>query len=355
MVISRKLIEKLPKTDLHCHLDGSMRPETLIELAQKNSVRLPSYDVPSLMSAYKFGGVRLSLEEYIAGFEPLVQAMASKEDVARVAYELCEDAFLENVWHLEVRYCPNHHDMKTLAPEEFIEAAIEGTQQAQKKFGISVGHILCGLKHHDSKKILDVAKLAAQYANDGVVGFDLAGPEAGFPIRDHLEAIYYARRHHLFITIHAGESYGPESIAMAIYDGHAHRIGHGTSLPGDPDLLDYIVNHRIGIEACPISNWHTGAIKSLDNHPLPLFLKAGVRVSLNTDNRLVSDTSVTEEILAMIEHFDLSIDDVKKILVNGFKSAFLPHATKTAMLNRFHIEWENVLTLHSGSQKPAYS
>lgn len=346
MSITRKFVEKLPKTDLHCHLDGSLRPETLIELAQRYQVKLPSYEREPMMAALKYGRVRANLEEYLMGFDPLLAVMQTPEDVERVAYELCEDASLENVWHLEMRYCPNHHDLKGMTPEQMIEAAIKGGNRATKDFGISVGHILCGLKHHPAGSLLDVAKLAAQYKGQGVVGFDLAGPEAGFPIRDHLEAIYFARKNHLFITLHAGESYGPQSISQAVHEAHAHRVGHGTSLPNDPELLQWVVNHRVGVEACPISNWHTGAVKSLDQHPIMKFLAANVRVSINTDNRLCSDTTITEEILALIEHFDISLENIRKLLTNGFKSAFLPYEQRCTMLSAFNQRFDELAALN---------
>lgn len=341
--ISRKLIERLPKTDLHCHFDGSIRLDTFIELAKKRGVTLPSDDPQTLMEKLKFGRVRKTLEEYLRGFDFLVAVLQHPEDIERAFFEVCEDAALENVWHLELRYCPLLHTAQGMSSAEVVEACIRASERAARELGISVGHILCGLKHNEGSSILAMAKLAVQYRSQGVVGFDLAGPEEGYPIRDHLEAIYYAKRNHLFITLHAGESYGPESIAQAVHEAGAHRIGHGTSLIKDPELLSYVVNHRIGVEACPISNWHTGSVKSLDEHPLRLFLKSGVRVSINTDNRLCSDTTITEEIMAVMEHLDLGLNDIKRLLINGFKSAFLPYEGRARMLKEFNAEWEKLV------------
>lgn len=341
--ISRTLVEKLPKTDLHCHFDGSIRLETLIDLAKLRDVPLPTYEPQALMEKMKYGRVRKTLEEYLAGFEPLVAVLQEADDIERAFFEVCEDAALEKVWHLELRYCPYLHTRKGLTSREVVQICTKAAHRAERELGMSVGQILCGLKHNQRESILEVAKLAAEFRSDGVVGFDMAGPEIGFPIRDHVEAIYYAKRNHLFITLHAGESYGPESIAQAIYDGGANRVGHGTSLVKDPELLAYVVNHRIGVESCPISNWHTGSVLSLDEHPIKEFLERGVRVSINTDNRLCSDTTITEEIIAVVEHLDLSIEHVHKLLVNGFKSAFLPYAQRARLLDAFNLEWENLI------------
>lgn len=342
--ISRSFVEKLPKTDLHCHFDGSIRIDTLIEFAKKNHISLFSYEPESLMEHMKYGRIRSSLEEYLLGFDPLIAVLQEKDDIERAFFEVCEDAAAENVWHLELRYCPSLHTKKGLTEQEMVEACIRAANRAEKELNMSVRHILCGLKNLLGASIFEVAKLAASFRDQGVVGFDLAGPEAGFPIRDHLQAIYYAKRNHLFITLHAGESSGPEYILDALYEASAQRIGHGTSLVKDANLLNYVVNHRIGVESCPISNWHTGFIRSLDEHPIKYFLEHGVRVSINTDNRLCSDTSITEEIMAMTEHLDLSMDQIHRLLLNGFKSAFLPYAVKGRLLNDFQSEWNELIS-----------
>lgn len=341
--VSRNLIEKLPKTDLHCHFDGSVRINTVIELAQRHNVQIFSAEPQVLMEHMKYGRVRKSLLEYLQGFDLLVDVLQESDDIERAFFEVCEDARAENVWHLELRYCPYLHTKKGLTSEEVVKTCIRAAHRAERDLNMSVKHILCGLKHDPSASIFDMAKLAAQYRDQGVVGFDLAGPEVGYPIKDHAQAIYWAKRHHLFITIHAGENSGPESVFEALYDASAHRVGHGTSLISDDGLLDYVVNHRIGVESCPISNWHTGSVQSLDAHPIKKFLQRGVRVSINTDNRLCSDTTITEEIMAVVEHLDMSMDQIKRLLVNGFKSAFLPYAHRARLLEEFHSEWDRLV------------
>lgn len=343
--ISRVIIEKLPKTDLHCHFDGSLRIATVIDLAKKHKVELFSEDPQILMEHMKYGRVRKSLLEYLKGFDLLVNVLQEADDIERAFYEICEDASLENVWHLEMRYCPYLHTKKGLSSEEVIKSCIKAGNKAQSQLNMSVRHILCGLKHDESASILSLAKLATKFHDDGVVGFDLAGPEVGYPIKDHSQAIYWAKKHHLFITIHAGENSGPENIFEAVHEAHAHRLGHGTSLIKDNNLLNYVLDHRIGVESCPISNWHTGSIKSLDMHPLKKLLEIGVRVSINTDNRLCSDTTITESIMAMVEHLDLNMDHIKRLLINGFKSSFLPYATRSLLLKDFHKAYNQILNI----------
>lgn len=340
---SRKLIEQLPKTDLHCHFDGSIRIETLIELARKNKVPLESFEPEVLMEKMKYGRVRKSLEEYLVGFDPLIAVLQEADDIERAFFEVCEDAHLENVWHFELRYCPLLHTKKGLSPQDVVKTCLKASARAEKEFGMSIRHIMCGLKNGQDGSTLRVAKLATEFRDQGVVGFDLAGPEIGYPFREHLEAIYYAKKHHLFITLHAGENSGPENILEALHEGGANRLGHGTSLVKDPKLLNFVIDHRIGVEACPFSNWHTGSVKSLDQHPIVELLKSNVRVSINTDNRLCSDTTVTEEIMAMIEVLKMDMSQIKRLITNGFKSAFLPYAKRRIFLEKFNAEWARLV------------
>lgn len=340
--ISRRIIEQLPKTDLHCHFDGSLRVETLIELAKKNKIALPSFDAHSLMEHMRYGKCRATLTEYLEGFVPLVGVLQHASDIERAFFEVCEDAAAENVWHLELRYCPALHTEKGLTAKEMVECALRAGTLAESKFNMTVRHILCGLKHHPSASVEEMARLAVMFRDSGVVAFDMAGPEVGFPIKDHQAAITLARENHLGITLHAGENSGPENIIEALVDAGAQRIGHGTSLIKDARLLRYVIDHRIGIESCPNSNFHTGSVKSIKHHPLKFFLDHGVRVSINTDNRLVSDTTITNELMTVINELDLSLDHIRRLLTNGFKSAFLPYEMKAKFLKDFEVEWRRI-------------
>lgn len=333
MSIPESLILQLPKTDLHCHLDGSLRPETLVELARAQGVRLPTEDLVELRKHLTPppGG---DLIDYLELFDLTLSVLDTEESLERVAFELAEDAARENVRYLEVRFAPNLHQKRGLSLEAILDAVRAGLGRAERAYPIKTGIILCGIRQIDPKISFRLAELAVAYKRRGVVAFDLAGAEKDWPAKDHLEAFYLIRNHNINVTVHAGEAFGAPSIHQAIHYCGAHRIGHGTRLREDPDLLDYVNDHRIGIEVCLTSNLQTGVVGSFDTHPFREYFDRGLRVSLNTDNRLMSGTSVTQELMTAIEAFQLSLHDIRKILIHGFKSAFLPHAAKSALLRQ---------------------
>lgn len=331
------LIKILPKTDLHCHFDGSIRIKTLIELAQKNGVMLPSYDEYSLMTHFSYGRVRKNLLEYLKGFSPIVACLQDYQDIERAFYEVCLDAYKENVRYLELRYCPYSHCQKGLEPSEVIDACYKAIVKAEKDLNITVKQILCGLKNNSAQSY-EIAKLAVKYQNKNIVAFDLAGPEIDHPIKDHIEALQLIKKNRLAITIHAGENTGADYIAQAIYQGSAQRIGHGTSLLSDKELTQYVKEHNIVIESCPTSNLHTGSISDIKHHPIKKMLENDIYVSVNTDNRLCSDTNMTKEILLLITSLNLSMKQIKKLFINGFKGAFIKDKERDIMI----IEFENI-------------
>ncbi len=338
MEIPKDLLEQLPKTDLHVHLDGSLRIPTLIDLARKQGVELPTTDPEKLADVVMSGKRCRNLAEYLEGFEITLSVLQEPEALYRVAYELAEDAAAENVWYMEVRYSPILHTRKGLKLTEIVDAVIEGLQEAEKKFNIKTGVIICGMRNINPETSLILAELAVAYKNRGVVAFDLAGQEENNPAKKHKEAFYLIRNNNINTTIHAGEAYGPESIHQAIHYCGAHRIGHGTRLFEDGDLLNYVNDHRIPLEICLLSNIQTGAAPSLEKHPLRFYYDYGLRVCINTDNRLISDTTVTNELYLAAKHLNFNLDDIKSIILDGFKSAFLPNRAKSIMLNMVNDE-----------------
>ncbi len=338
MEIPYELLEKLPKTDLHVHLDGCLRVETLIDLAKKQKVTLPTTDPEALAKIVMSGKNCKNLGEYLRGFDITLSVMQEPEALYRIAYELAEDAAKENVWYMEVRYSPILHTQKGLKLTTIVDAVIEGLQAAEKKFNIKTGVIICGMRNINPQTSLILAELAVAYKNRGVVAFDLAGQEENNPAKKHKEAFYLIRNNNINTTIHAGEAYGAESIHQAIHYCGAHRIGHGTRLYENGDLLNYVNDHRIPLEVCLLSNVQTGAANSLERHPLRFYYDLGLRVTLNTDNRLISETTMSNELFLAAKHLDLSLDDIKSILVDGFKSAFLPTRAKSIMLSMVNDE-----------------
>jgi adenosine deaminase len=260
--------------------------------------------------------------------------MQTEDALERIAYELAEDAHSENVRYMEVRYSPMLHVEKGLKLTKVVEAVLDGLRRARERYSIKSNVILCGIRNISAESSYEMAELAVAYKGRGVVGFDLAGAEYGFPAEVHKNAFQLVRANNINCTIHAGEAYGPESIHQALHVCGAHRIGHGCRLREDGDLLHYINDHRIPLEVCPSSNVQTGAVKDLGRHPLKLYYDLGLRVTINTDNRLVTDTTMSKELWLCHTKMRMGLDDIKSMIVGSFKSAFLPFHVKQAMLRQ---------------------
>lgn len=330
--ITDALLLALPKTDLHCHLDGSLRLSTILELAEQQRVTLPADTVEGLRTALHVGETCDSLEHYLSAFDVTLSVLQTESALYRAAYELACDAADENVRYLEMRYSPALHTNRGLKLTAVVESVVEGFRAATRERGIRGGVIVCGIRHLPPETNVRLAELAVAYKNRGVVGWDLAGAEDNFPAKDHLEAFQLILSNNVNCTAHAGEAHGPASIAQAIHVCGARRIGHGVRLREDGDLLNFVNDHRIALEACPTSNVQTRAVTRLTDHPLKFYLDLGIRISVNTDNRLMSDTTVTQELALMAKTFNLSFDDVRTLIVNGFKSAFIPFHEKAEIL-----------------------
>ncbi|UQA63565.1 adenosine deaminase [Polyangium aurulentum] len=335
-----EFFQQLPKADLHVHLDGSLRLDTIIDLAKKHDIELPSYDPAELRRAMRLGQNTGSLVEYLKAFDVTLRVLQTEDALFRCAYELAEDAARENVRYMEVRYSPMLHTRQGLKLTSVVEAVLAGLRAAHDSLGIESTVILCGIRNISPHSSLEMAELAVAYKGRGVVGFDLAGAEYDHPAKHHKAAFQLVRDNNINCTIHAGEAYGPESIAQAIHVCGAHRIGHGCRLRENGDLLHYVADHRIPLEACPSSNVQTGAVRDLASHPLKLYFDLGLRVTVNTDNRLVTDTTVSHELWLCHTKMGMSLEDIKSIIVAGFKSAFLPFPIKQSYLRRVTEELE---------------
>lgn len=346
-----EFFQKLPKTDLHVHLDGSLRLETIVELARQHHVELPSTDPAELRKIMHLGQNCGSLVEYLKAFDITLRVMQTEDALYRVAYELAEDAALENVRYMEVRYSPMLHTRLGLRLTNVVEAVLAGLRGAHDALGIESNVILCGIRNISPQSSLEMAELAVAYKGRGVVGFDLAGAEYDHPAKHHKAAFQLVRDNNINCTIHAGEAYGPESIAQALHVCGAHRIGHGCRLRENGDLLHYINDHRIPLEVCPSSNVQTGAVRDLASHPIKLYHALGLRVTVNTDNRLVTDTTVSHEFWHCHTKMRMSLTDIKAIVVAGYKSAFLPFHVKQGYLRKVTEELERFLP--DGTIKPA--
>lgn len=333
---TEQIIRSTPKVLLHDHLDGGLRPQTVIDLAKELKYnKLPTQDAGELGNWFHQGANKGNLVEYLQGFEHTCAVMQTKESLTRVAYEMMEDMKNDGVCYVETRFAPVFCTSMGLYHEDIVTAVLEGLEKGKRDFGVGYGLILCGMRN--MKNTLEIAELAINFRNQGVVGFDLAGEEGGYPPKKHIEAFQFIQRANFNITIHAGEAFGKESIWQAIQWCGAHRIGHATHLREDfkfdkdgnivafGDLAQYVLDKRIPLEICLLSNVHTGAVDKIENHPFGILFKEKFRVTINTDDRLMSDTTMTKEFLTAIEYFNLNLEDIEKITINSMKSAFIPY------------------------------
>lgn len=338
--LSLQDIQRLPKTDLHVHLDGSLRLETILDLANQQNVKLPGETPEALRPYVQMGENCKSLVEYLKSFDVTLSVMQTYESLVRTAFELAEDAARENVRYMEVRYSPILHQQQGLTLHSIVEAVLEGLRMAENQYPIRTGVILCGMRHISPDVSLMLADLAVAFKNKGVVAFDLAGAEANFPAKHHQAAFGRVLDNNMSCTLHAGEADGADSIHQAIHACGAHRIGHGVRLIEDEDLLNYVNDHRIALECCPSSNVQTKAIQRMADHPIRRYYDLGLRVTVNTDNRTVTNTSVSQEYWVLHEQLGFSLDEIKNIILMGFKSAFLPQAIKQSLLREVIKELE---------------
>lgn len=345
MKLTEKLVRSLPKVLLHDHLDGGLRPETIIELAKEQVYKkLPTDDPGELAAWFHRGAQRGSLPLYLEGFAHTCGVMQTEEALERVAYEMMEDMYNDGVVYVETRFAPVFHKEKGLHSDEVVSAVLKGLERGKNDFGVEYGLILCAMRNMHLSE--ETAELAVDFRERGVVGFDLAGEEGGFPPKKHVDAFHYIQRENFNITIHAGEAFGKESIWQAIQWCGAHRIGHATRLiedigldKRDPTkivkmgyLAQYVLDKRIPLEICLKSNLDTGAVNAIENHPFGIYYRYKFRVTLNTDDRLMSDTTMTNEFLLAQKHFRLGLDDFEKITINSMKSAFIPYNRRIKLI-----------------------
>ncbi len=336
--LTKEALRRWPKAELHVHLDGALRPATMLELARAQGIKLPADTAEGLAKAMLVRDAQ-SLEEYLQKYDVTLSVLQTKAALERVAYEFVLDVAAENVRYVEVRYSPLlHRPALTLA--QAIEAPLAGIRRAEAETGTKVGLIVCGIRTRPPAESLELARAAADYRSAGVIAFDLAGAERGHPAREHKAAFEYAAAHGMACTCHAGEGDGPSSIHEALHECGATRIGHGTRLEEDPSLLDEVVHLRIPLEMCLSSNVHTHTVTQVAKHPFKRYLQLGVVVTLNTDGRLTDGVTLTDEYYLAHAALGLSPDDLSRVVLNACDSAFLPDFEKVALVSRVQSELE---------------
>jgi adenosine deaminase len=333
MSLDRDLLLRLPKAELHVHLDGSLRPLTMLELAAEYGKTMPRHDSEALRDYMHVTDAR-NLVDYLDRFDITLSVMQTAEALERIAFELAEDLAAENVRYAEIRYSPMLHTREGLPLTEAVDAPLRGLRRAREEYGIGTALIICGIRNMEPETSRDLADLTVAYKNRGVVAFDLAGAEYNYPAKKHRDAFFTVINKNMAATIHAGEAYGPESIHQALHYCKANRIGHGTRLYEDEDLLHYVRDFRIPVEICLTSNVQTRAVESFEKHPLRQYFDEGLVLSLNTDNRLMSATTVTDEYWRAHKHLDFTWPELVDIALMSFESAFLPWDEKQALIQQ---------------------
>jgi len=341
MTVTKELLRRLPKAELHIHLDGSVRPQTLIELAKEQGVTLPTTDVLALAQYMHVTDAR-NLVDYLARFEVTLSVLQTPEALERVTYELIQDAAAENVRYMEIRFSPILNTRGGMPLTEAVEAPLRGLKRGEKDFGVKAQLIICGIRNMSPEVSLELANLTVAYKGRGVVAFDLAGAEYNFPAKKHKEAFYTVIDHNMATTVHAGEAYGAESIHQALHYCHADRIGHGTRLYENPELEQYVLDRRVPLEICITSNLQTHAVPSLASHPVRRYFDLGIVVCLNTDNRLMSATTVTDEMWLAHQHLRFTRAELERMILYGFESAFLPFREREMLVARVQKELESI-------------
>ena len=334
MTVTREFLERLPKAELHVHLDGSLRPQTMIDLAEAYDVPIPSTD-PEELGRLMLAEDARNLEEYLERFRITLSLMQRPDAMERIAFELAEDNARENVRYVEVRYSPILNIEGGMPLTEAVDAPLRGLRRAEELYGIRTALIVCGIRNMEPATSRDLADLTVAYKGRGVVAFDLAGAEYNYPAKKHKNAFFTVINKNMATTIHAGEAYGPESIHQALHYCRANRIGHGTRLHEDTDLMAYVRDFKIPLEICLTSNVQTRAVARFEDHPVRLYFDEGLVVTLCTDNRLVSGTTVTEEYWRAHQHLGFTRDELIHIARMGFEASFLPQRLKIEALEDF--------------------
>jgi adenosine deaminase len=333
-------IARLPKVDLHLHLDGSLRAETVLDLARQQGLSLPVWNAAEVRGLLEVWGKAHDLAEYLTKFDLPVRLLQTPQALARAACELVEDVSRENVRYAEVRFAPWLHVRRGMRLSQTIRAVLDGLCQGGQRFGVRTRLIVCCMRHQTPQDNLTLAEVALHFKDVGLGGLDLAGDEAlSAPATLPVAAYRLAREHGLHRTVHAGEGAGPESIRLAIHLLGAERLGHGVRLREDPALMEEVRQRGIALEMCPKSNVQTSVVSSLEDHPLDAYLRAGLRVTVNTDNRRVSDTSLSQEYELMVRQFGWGLTQIIATTRNSLAVAFLPEDERQFLITQFEREW----------------
>lgn len=327
--MKREQVKKLPKIELHCHLDGSIRPETLREIATPQGISLPA-DNEQLKELLVAPIDCQNLNDYLERFDLVLSCLQTEAALTAAAFDVISQAAEERIQYIEVRFAPSLHTEKGLSLPKIIKAVLAGLEQGQQRFGVKSNALLCGMRHEDTAAIEKIVQLAEDFKTDGIVGFDLAGNESDFPPYTFEETLELVNQLTIPLTLHAGECGCGKNVADAIYLG-AKRIGHGIAVKDTPEYFSLLRDKNILIEMCPTSNFQTKTVTRLEDYPFQTFIDAGIKVCINTDNRTVSNTTLTDEYMKLHEWYGITYADMEKLNHNAVDGAFIPESEKQVL------------------------
>lgn len=332
------VLQSLPKCNIHTHLEGSVRPSTFLELADQQGIRVP-FDPHRVTANLQVDGTEKSLVDYLNKIMVNYAVLKSPVALQRTAFEAAEDAYRDGVIYLELRAGPVTHTGPGFPIEAAVESMLAGLQEAEAKFGITARLIVAALRNHDPEINLQLARVASRYAQQGVVGFDLAGDEAGYPADLHRQAYQVVHDAGLGLTVHAGEATGAESVRYAVEVLHAERIGHGVHSIESRAVMDLLRDRQVLLEICPTSNVHTGAVASIDVHPLKALYDYGIPISINDDDPITSRTRASNELMLVLTRLGLPLETLISIQLTTLEHSFLHEPTVKEKLKSQVLEY----------------
>ncbi|WP_028550557.1 adenosine deaminase [Paenibacillus sp. UNC451MF] len=332
------LLRQLPKVDLHVHLDGSVRAQTIADLARDQGVELPISEGEDLLPYIQVSEECGSLREYLSKFDFVVPFLQSEEALERVAYEIVQHSAEHNCRYVEVRFAPQLHRRKGLTAEAAIRSVIDGLRRGEKEYGVRAKVIAICMRNHSSEENLEVVEAAGRFIGKGVAAIDLAGDEAGYPPQLFRDVFAASRARGIPVTIHAGEAGGADNVYEAVTHLGAVRIGHGVRLKENPAIFDMIRKRQVPLEMCPVSNIQTKAVSGWDAYPIREYFDSGVMVTINTDNPSVSGTNITKEYEMIVDKFGFSLEEIAALIMNGVEASFLEDEEKLALRQEFRLQ-----------------
>lgn len=334
-----EILREMPKVDLHLHLDGSLKPETIMELSYIEGIELPVFEIERLIPYMRVGEECGSLKDYLSKFDFTTQFLQSASSLERVSFEVVEQAAAHNCKYVEVRFAPQLHLKKGLTVEESIYHVIEGLKRGEREYGVKARAIAICMRNHSRESNIEVIEAAANYLGKGMAAVDLAGDEASYPPEFFRDVFSVSHKRGIPVTIHAGEAAGPNNIYEAITNLGATRVGHGVRLKESLPILEMVAKRGIPLEMCPVSNIQTKAVADWEDYPIREYFDRGIKVTVNTDNPSVSGTDITKEYRILIEKFGFTLKELSTLIMNGVEAAFLEDSEKRIlkreMLERF--------------------